>query len=150
MKTRRIISVMVVGAGLVAVASGCSKESESEPPLMPASGPYVPRSDYTTPPPVVPGVEGREGAIFDLTRARCDFEWRCLNVGIDRRYSHLDACKYEFNTMGYNELSEDRCAAGVDRTKLQRCVQSFERLSCEQSVTDLGDVPNCDPSDLCE
>ena len=148
MKTSRIISATLFCGALAVVVSGCGS-SEHQPPLMPASGELAPRTNYPESEPPASGMEGREGAIFELTRARCDFEWRCLNVGIDRKYPHLDACKYQFNSSGYEELAEDKCWDGVPRAQLQGCVQSIERLSCQDTVGDLDDIPNCDPGDLC-
>jgi hypothetical protein len=149
MKTSNIISATVLGAGVTALAAAGCGSSEHEPPLTPASGELVERTYYPESGPPVAGLEGREGAIFELTRARCDYEMRCMNVGIDRKYSHLDACKYHFNTAGYDELRADQCWAGVPRAALQSCVQSMDRLSCGDTVDDLDDVSGCDPDDLC-
>jgi Family of unknown function (DUF6184) len=111
--------------------AGCSAQSESEPPLTPASG--------TAP--------AAERAVDAIAAARCDHEQRCDGVGPNRVYVNGEHCMRVMLADGQRELGV--CRLGIDQADLRECLTEIHDGDCNSSLASLERVAACRVAELC-
>jgi hypothetical protein len=117
---------------LVPAASGCSKHPEQSA-MVPAAG----------------NERSREDGIHSISDARCEREVRCGNVGVDKKYASVDACKSSLNDSGYSSLDASSCPRGVDAGELAECQQSIRNEECGSVLDAIERLAACRSSKLC-
>ena len=117
---------------LVPAASGCSKQPE-QPAMVPAAG----------------NERSREDSIHSISNERCEREVRCGNVGVDKKYASVDACKSSLNDAGYSSLDASSCPHGVNSGELAECQQSIRNEDCGSVLDAIERLAACRSGKLC-
>lgn len=90
-----------------------------------------------------------DDAAMVLARARCDRERACDKIGAYRRFSNDDACLRELFAEANAVVNPQACPAGVDETRLSRCVGEVPRQPCEGPRATAPAPPMCTRAALC-
>lgn len=119
---------------------GCSKSTEREPAMRPASSE---RADPATKPSTLNGVN-------EISVARCDREVRCGGVGPDEKYETRDQCIADLNSAGYDDLDADACPKGLDQKELDKCLSEIASERCGAPLDTLERLMACRSATLCK
>ena len=126
---------LAVLAAVAAVAScSQSKSSNQEPRYSPAARPS----------------ESNERSISAITNERCDREFRCQNIGTDKRYQSRDECVRKLNDSGFDSLGPSKCRSGIDQGELSQCLQSIRNEDCNNPLDTLERIASCRSGELCK
>ena len=121
-------------------AISCSKSSDREPAMSPASGV---KADPATKPSTLDGIN-------DISAARCDREVRCGGVGPNETYETRDQCIFELNSAGYEDLDAESCPKGLDRNQLEKCLSEIQGERCGAPLDTLERLVACRAAELCK
>jgi hypothetical protein len=128
--------------GLTALAwvtPACSKTTDREPAMKPASGT---KADPDTAPSTMNG-------IHDISVARCDREVRCGGVGADKKYETRDQCIADLDNAGYDDLDAKACPKGLDQRELDKCMSEIQAERCGAPLDTLERLVACRSAMLC-
>jgi hypothetical protein len=178
MKTIRYGLVLGIPLILTAGQTGCQRrsETEKEPARMPSDqapqGPGPSSMQEPTPttptreaartreaernpertdaPPASAERAGNEAAVSSITRARCDRETRCNNVGSGKKFESHDDCVTKTRASWRDDLNTIECPRGVVDDQLSSCLQQIKNESCGNPLDTLGRALACRAVDLCK
>jgi hypothetical protein len=94
-------------------------------------------------------VHGHPTVVEGIATARCQREKRCKNIGKNKEYASLDACKSKIQDDWRGELNAYECPGGVDAKELAECVREIENENCKNPFDTLERVIACRSSDIC-
>jgi len=120
--------------------AGCSKTTEREPAMRPASG--------TNPHPAIRPKTTE--AINLISEARCDREVRCGGVGAGETWETRERCIAELNHDGYEDLDEKACPRGLDEREVDKCLSEINAERCGAPLDTLERLVACRPASLCK
>ena len=66
-----------------------------------------------------------DDAAMIVTKARCDREIQCEDVGVTGRFVDRKTCLHELMPQDYTVVSAESCPAGVDEQKLSSCADEL-------------------------
>jgi hypothetical protein len=89
------------------------------------------------------------GAVNSIYEARCAREMRCDNIGADRKYASVDACRSKVQSEWSKDLNLSDCPGGIDQKELSECLQEIRNDDCNNPLDHIGRVAACRSSDLC-
>jgi hypothetical protein len=89
-------------------------------------------------------------AIDSITKARCERELRCGNVGPDEEYSSEQECMQKIRSDWHEELEARECPGGVVEKELNECLNEVRNDDCGNPFDTLGRIAACRESDLCK
>jgi hypothetical protein len=172
MKTIRYGLMLGIPVMLAVAQTGCERRGEykREPARMPSDqapqgpGPASLREPTpTTPmreaernpertdaPPVTAERTGNETAVSSITRARCDRETRCNNVGSGKKFESHDDCVTKTRASWRDDLNTIECPRGVVENNLSSCIEQIRNESCGNPLDSLGRALACRAVDLCK
>lgn len=157
---------ILIGVG----ANGCSRETNREEPMRPASRTEEPRAAQpkaqvpVTENPQRPATETNPAAarvraasaqaISEITRERCDRETKCNNIGHDAKgkslkYATRAECERKLTKDISDDLSPKHCKKGIDQDQLAKCSKEIREESCNSPLDTLDRVVTCRTSALC-
>jgi hypothetical protein len=134
------LSSLAATALTLSLAFGCSKNTEREPAMQPAS--------RTAPDPATK--TGTLNAINEISTARCDREVRCGGVGTDKKYESRDQCIAKLNSDGYEDLDAKSCPKGLDRSEVSKCLSEIDAERCGAPLDTLERLVACRTALLCK
>lgn len=85
----------------------------------------------------------------EIAEARCTREHDCKNVGVDREYASIEACRESIATEWAEEINAYDCPSGVIRKELDECLGAIQREDCASPFDTLGRIVACRAGDLC-
>jgi hypothetical protein len=88
-------------------------------------------------------------AVSSIYEARCQREARCNNVGDDKKYASMDACRSKVQSEWSKDLNLSDCPGGVDQKELSECLAEIRNDDCNNPLDHIGRVAACRSSDLC-
>ena len=88
-------------------------------------------------------------AIEDLTRARCDREQTCNNIGYEKTYSTRDVCLDKMRADSQNTLTNGSCPNGISRAALDKCLADVRGERCDHPLDTLSRLNSCSRASLC-
>lgn len=139
MKQSYFAPATLVAAAAICCGLACSKTSDREPAMRPASGT---RADPATSSSTMNGIN-------DISVARCDREVRCGGVGPGENYETRDQCIADLNNAGYDDLDADACPRGLDRNELDKCLSEIHAERCGAPLDTLERLVACRSATLC-
>jgi hypothetical protein len=139
MKASHFALSAMFAAGLV-LGVGCSKSTDREPAMRPASGV---QPDPATKVSTLNGIN-------EISAARCDREVRCGGVGPDEKYETRDQCISDLNGAGYEDLDADACPKGLDQKELDKCLSEIASERCGAPLDTLERLVACRSAMLCK
>jgi len=90
-----------------------------------------------------------KAAIERMADARCARELRCENIGADKKFESVAACRSELMNKGDKNLDAEECPRGIDSKELEECMTEVKNESCGNPLDTLERLAACRPSDLC-
>jgi hypothetical protein len=93
---------------------------------------------------------GNETAVSSITRARCDREARCNNVGSGRKFESHDDCVTKTRASWRDDLNNLECPRGVVENQLSSCLEQIRNESCGNPLDTLERALACRAVDLCK
>jgi hypothetical protein len=112
--------------------AGCNKESESTPPMTPASAPNP----------------AARSAGEQIASARCDHEQRCNDIGPDKKYGSWEHCMTVMRDDAAKSVNH--CRNGIDQEDMRECLTDIQGQNCGNPFESLMSSKNCDADDLCQ
>ncbi|HEX5659270.1 MAG TPA: DUF6184 family natural product biosynthesis lipoprotein [Polyangiales bacterium] len=94
-------------------------------------------------------VHGHPQVVDGIANARCQREKRCKNIGKDKKFASLDACRSQIREDWRGELNAYECPGGVDAKELAECLREVQNENCKNPFDTLERVIACRSSDLC-
>ncbi len=85
----------------------------------------------------------------NITRARCDREDRCANIGAGRKYATREVCTEQIRSDNMNALTNGACPAGIDPGHLQTCIDDARGERCDHPFDTLDRIASCRRQYLC-
>ena len=79
---------------------------------------------------------------------RCDRENKCGNIGNARKYGTRDECIAKLEA-SYSDLRPEECPSGIDRAKLDTCLDSIRSEDCNSPLDSLQRLAACRSGALC-
>ncbi|MGD0678223.1 MAG: DUF6184 family natural product biosynthesis lipoprotein [Polyangiaceae bacterium] len=136
MNTLRLVCSSLAAGALTVI--GCSHNTPS-----PVAGTEEPQ-----------GVMNQQNAaddrvVGDLTKARCDHEENCNDVGGGKKYASRDSCMDQVRGSTANDLNAYNCPRGIDDSALGRCLQSLRSEQCGLSMGTITRLADCRSASLC-
>lgn len=92
---------------------------------------------------------GSDEAATRITKARCDREVACNNVGPGKHYEDRGACTRELEHDARATLRADECPNGVDETRLSTCVLDIANERCGNPIDTAERMMSCRRAQLC-
>jgi len=89
-------------------------------------------------------------AINALTKARCDREDACNNLGADKKYDSFDACTREIGHDTAITLRPEKCVNGVISERLDSCLEQIRTERCGNALDKIERVAACRKAMLCK
>jgi hypothetical protein len=89
-----------------------------------------------------------EDAINKITKARCDREESCNNVGTGKHYDDRDACTRELAHDARADLRAERCGV-IDPQKLDKCLSAIGDERCGNPLDAMSRLAACRQNQLC-
>lgn len=90
-----------------------------------------------------------DDAAMRLANARCDRENACDKIGAFRRFTDRDACVRELFQEAHADVVPEACPAGVDETKLARCLAAVQSQPCDDARATVDEPASCRRDELC-
>lgn len=94
-------------------------------------------------------VVNNQAAMDRIVAARCDREATCNNIGTDKRFGSRDVCSREMMTKMHDDLKASDCPKGIDGKRLDDCLSSIRKESCNNPLEALSRIAACNTSQLC-
>jgi hypothetical protein len=162
------MKLLAAGLGVLCVAVGCERTTESDRARQPEHATVV---NAREPQAVVREIQpspsqAREAerpaaaggantlafgdALNDIAATRCERENRCGNVGQGKRYESVQTCRTVVRNDFARDLNAADCPAGIDRGELSECVQAVREESCGNPIEAIGRITACRTSDMCQ
>ncbi|MEZ4273343.1 MAG: DUF6184 family natural product biosynthesis lipoprotein [Myxococcota bacterium] len=88
-------------------------------------------------------------AVEKLATARCNLEMRCKNIGAERKYKTVKACRADVRGDLGEELNAYDCSAGIDESELKQCLQAINTQDCANPFESLSRIVQCRSAALC-
>lgn len=82
-----------------------------------------------------------------LAASWCDRKVTCGDVGLGRHYVDFGACAEEQQGEAHALLVKGNCTQGVERARLDRCLDAIHRTPCSTSMSAIRIA--CRPKTLC-
>jgi hypothetical protein len=95
-------------------------------------------------------VVDNDHAINALTKARCDREDACNNLGADKKYDSFDACEREIRHDTAITLRPEKCVNGVIAERLDSCLDQIRTERCGNPIDKIERVAACRKMMLCK
>jgi hypothetical protein len=93
-----------------------------------------------------PSGSAREHAAA-LAATRCRREFRCDQIGSDKKYPSMEVCQATLLADANKELS--KCPKGMNRKKVQECAAAIDTKSCDTPGDHLTEYEECRTVSLC-
>lgn len=126
-----LTSFVMTSTVLSMALAGCNKESESAPPMTPASAPNP----------------AARNAGEQLASGRCDHEQSCNNIGPDKKYGSREHCMTVMRDDAAKSVNH--CRTGIDQEDMRECLTDIAGQDCGNPFESLMSSKNCDADDLC-
>jgi hypothetical protein len=95
-------------------------------------------------------VVDNDHAIDALTKARCDRENACNNIGPnDKKFDSFDACQNEIRHDTAITLRPEKCQNGVIADRLDSCLDQIRTERCGNALDKIERVAVCRKAMLC-
>jgi len=147
-----IVVVSLVSAGILTL--GCEHPQDRNvatsapaPAPEPASATYAPRG--------ATNAQSRSNSVDAsvverLTRARCDREQFCENVGGGKKYASREVCMGSFRSSIGNDLNSYQCPSGLDGSAVQQCLSAISGEECgAHPVEAITRMERCRKGEIC-
>jgi len=129
-----------------------SRSEARQPETQPAAGPNasatrpldLPESQPTSAPAMSP-----TAAVTAITKARCERELECRNIGLGRKFNAIENCMAEVGVDTRDEVGAEQCRAGHEPTRLDQCLREIMSADCSVPVDSLSRLLACPRSALC-
>ena len=95
-------------------------------------------------------VVDNDHAINALTKARCDREDACNNLGADKKYDSFDACEREIRHDTAITLRPEKCINGVISERLDSCLEQIRTERCGNPIDKVERIAACRKMMLCK
>jgi len=95
-------------------------------------------------------VVDNDHAINALTKARCDREDACNNLGADKKFDSFDACEREIRHDTAITLRPEKCSGGVISERLDSCLDQIRTERCGNAIDKIERVAACRKAMLCK
>jgi hypothetical protein len=96
-------------------------------------------------------VVDNDHAINALTKARCDREDACNNIGLnDKKYDSFDACTREIRHDTAITLRPEKCISGVIAERLDGCLDQIRTERCGNPIDKIERLASCRKAMLCK
>lgn len=89
-------------------------------------------------------------AVHAIAKARCEREKRCENIGHDKNYGSLDACREKIEHEWAGDLNKYECPHGIVATELEQCLTDVRAEECGNPLDTLSRIAQCDADDICD
>jgi hypothetical protein len=132
---RTTLCRLVASFGCLGLGAGCLG--------LPASSSPLDADEFSSP----DRLTAREAAFY-ISRAQCQHEADCSNVGAGRTFTSTDSCVAELDRIDETDLAPSVCGDGVQPLQMRRCVKAFELETCH-TMSSRQRMNACDPSILC-
>ncbi len=146
-------AVLLVSAAILIPACEHSQPANMAPPPPPLpSEPvgvsFAPMGGSTNTQPRSPvddtSVVGR------LTRARCERETFCQNIGPGKKYFSAEVCLDVFRSRIGDALSSEECPGGLDETAVSQCLSAIASEQCSSRPEEaMMRMDRCQRSTIC-
>jgi hypothetical protein len=94
--------------------------------------------------------DGTDAAIVErLSRARCDREQSCGNIGGGQKYVSRDVCMDQMRGTIANDLNTFNCPGGLDRGEVEHCLSAIKSEQCGHPFETIGRMQRCRTGALC-
>jgi hypothetical protein len=94
-------------------------------------------------------VVDNDHAINALTKARCDREDACNNLGADKKYDSFAACEREIRHDTAITLRPEKCTNGVISERLDSCLDEIRTDRCGNPLDHVERIAACRKAMLC-
>lgn len=85
-----------------------------------------------------------------LSRARCEHERYCDNVGGGKKYASWDICVSSYRSSIGNELNSYECPGGLNASAVQQCLTAISKEECGVHPIDtIARVEQCRKGAMC-
>ena len=95
-------------------------------------------------------VVDNDHAIDALTKARCDRENACNNIGNDKKFDSFDACEREIRHDTGITLRPEKCVNGVISERLDSCLEQIRTDRCNNPLDHVERIAVCRKAMLCK
>jgi hypothetical protein len=93
-----------------------------------------------------PSGSGQEHAAM-LAATRCRREFRCDQIGSEKKYPSMEVCQATLLADANKELG--KCPSGMNRKKVQECAAAIETKGCDVPGDHLTEYEECRTVSLC-
>jgi hypothetical protein len=121
----------VIAAGLLCACGASNQESA------------VPETGVTN------AQRSDSAVVGKVSRARCDREETCNNIGAGQRYASREVCMDQLRGGLANDLNADQCPRGIDEAQLDQCLSAIRGEACNHPLDTLSRIEKCRSSALC-
>jgi hypothetical protein len=130
---RRYVALLTLGLTTL----GCARRS---PDSLGAATTTTTMADYQI---------RRDKTIELITRARCEHELACNNIGVTARYPTVSACSLELGADTRGTLRTSWCPAGLDAPDVSACLTDIRNARCGRAIDSLAEFPSCAREKIC-
>ena len=127
---------------LATLACACNKSHEPEP-RMARNDPSTANDRVMTP------ASGTRSAAEQISRARCEREQQCGNIGADKTYSSHQDCLARIRNDWRDELNARECPGGINQHELDECLSQVRSEACGSPFDTLARVTECTQGQIC-
>jgi len=89
-------------------------------------------------------------ALHQISRARCEREEHCGNIGGGKDYASMGACEEKIRADWSGDLNKYECPHGIVKSALDKCLADVRTEECGNPFDTLSRVVSCNASDICD
>jgi hypothetical protein len=136
---------LAVLCGLSALALACNKEAEREP----ASARNETIVERDEPHATMAPASRTRSAAEQISRARCEREQQCGNIGADQTFSSAQDCLVRIQNDWKGDLDSRQCPGGINQQELDECMSEIRSEDCGNPFDTLARITECTKSQIC-
>jgi hypothetical protein len=131
--------------GVSALALACSHDTQREPSTA-RNEQYV---DSSHPGPAMAPASRTRSAAEQISRARCEREQQCGNIGADKTFSSAQDCLARIQNDWKDDLDTRQCPGGINQQELDECMSEIRSEDCGNPFDTLARVAECTKAQIC-
>lgn len=148
MRNTRVLSLSSVSIALLALGA-CHNQRGPRHEQGEGDGDRDGRTEEHHEPELGAGISTHR-AVGAITRARCEREERCGNVGDGKSHSSMDVCEDKIRADWSDDLNKYECPQGIVQAELDECLKDIRGEDCSSPFDTLTRVVQCNSADICD